>query len=95
MNGSDIELDNQSDDDDAGQFYKDDTHQPSNDKGKNGVESSALDDEDLEVSSHSTEQLDPKKVKKVICHNEQFEQPDFQWSHFTSKRDTNVSAISR
>lgn len=31
MNGSDIELDNQSDDDDAGQFYKDDTYQPSND----------------------------------------------------------------
>ena len=42
--------------------------------------------------SHSTAPLDLKKAKKVIWHNKQFEQPDWQWLHDTSTRDANVSA---
>ena len=52
------------------------------------------DDEVLEISMHSTAPLDPKKEKKFICHNKQFDQPDCQWSHDTRTRDANVSASS-
>ena len=56
---------------------------------ENEVESSFSDDEELEVLSHLTGLLDSKKQRKVIWHNKQFEQPDFQWSHDTSTGDPN------
>ena len=42
--------------------------------------------------SNSTAPLDLKKAKKVIWHNKQFEQPDWQLLHDTSTRDADVSA---
>ena len=64
VNGSDIELDYCSDEDTDGSFDNEKDYQLSLDvQGENDFESPSSAGDELEVSSHSTVPLDPKKCK--------------------------------
>ena len=69
MNGSDIELDDYSDEKIDGSSDNEEDYQLLLDvQGKNDFESSSSDDDEPEVSSHSMAPLDPKNEKNVTGH---------------------------
>ena len=77
INGSDIELDDHSDEEIDGPMDNEEDYQlPLDVQGENDFESSSSDDDETEVSSHSTAPLDPKNAKTVTWHKKEFDQPD-------------------
>ena len=88
MNGSDIELDDYSDEKIDGSFDSEEDYRLLLDvHGEKDFESSSSDDDEPEVSSHSTAPLDPKNAKIVTWHQTEFDQSDVPWFYDTSTRD--------
>ena len=77
INGSDIELDDYSDEEIDGPFDNEGDYQlPLDVQGENDFESSSSDDDEPEVSSHSTAPLHPKNSKIVTWYKKECDQPD-------------------
>ena len=69
INGSDIGLDDYSEEEIDGPFDNEEEYQlPLDVQGENDFVSSSSDDDEPEVSSHYTAPLDPKNAKIVTCH---------------------------
>ena len=95
INGSDIELDDYSDKKINGPFDNEEDYQLSLDvQGEHAFEPTSSNDDESEVSSHSTAPLDPENAKVVTWYKKEFDQPDVPWLHDTSTKANQILLAS-